>query len=99
MDFIGFDWDTGNKQKNLIKHGITCDEAEEVFFGIKFVFEDQKHSSTQETRYVVLGCTLSGKTLFIAFTLRNRRVRVISARPMSLKERKWYEEAKTKTGQ
>ncbi len=96
--FNGFDWDTGNKDKSLIKHGVSRTDAEEAFLNKAFVFPDTLYSTASEHRFVLFGENRAGKRLFIAFTIRNEKVRVISARPMSLKERDWYEKAKQKTG-
>ncbi|MBI4411063.1 MAG: BrnT family toxin [Deltaproteobacteria bacterium] len=96
ITYSGFDWDEGNKNKNLKRHTVTCEEAEEVFFGKPLIYPDTRHSSEEEKRYVCFGETGAGKTLFVAFTLRGDRVRVISARPMSQKERSWYVEEKKK---
>ena len=53
---------------------------------------DSAHSE-KEPRYYVLGHTIAGRRLFIAFTVREDKIRVISARDMSKKERKIYEQA------
>lgn len=89
-EFEGFDWDQGNIEKNWLAHEVTPQEAEQVFFNTPlFAAGDQKHSHT-EKRYFVLGQTDEGRPLFIAFTMRKRRIRVISARDMTRKERKVY---------
>jgi len=88
---IVFEWDSGNQAKSLKKHGITNQEAEETFFHYKLVAADQRHSKT-ESRFGMYGQTGGGKILFIAFTIRNRRVRIISTRPANKKEREIYEQ-------
>jgi uncharacterized DUF497 family protein len=88
----GFEWDEGNVEKNWIKHRVSKNECEEVFFNQPIlVSEDTKHSHI-EKRYYVLGQTDSNRFLFISFTIRNNRIRVISARDMNRKERKKYYE-------
>ncbi len=48
---LGFEWDDGNKSKNLKKHGITFEEAEQIFTNDSLkLFPDEKHS-TLEHRY------------------------------------------------
>jgi uncharacterized DUF497 family protein len=86
----GFEWDEGNRTKNEIKHGVTHIECEEIFFNAPLTFKDPRHSA-KEQRYVALGSTKERRLLFIAFTVRKKKVRVISARPMSRKERLHYE--------
>ena len=89
-EFEGFDWDRGNAEKNGLAHAVTPQEAEQVFFnGPLMVGNDAKHSRT-EKRYFALGQTDEDRLLFIAFTMRKRRLRVVSARDMNRKERKVY---------
>lgn len=97
IEFSGFEWDQGNVEKSLKKHSVTCEEAEEVFLGEPFVYPDEGHSAETEKRYVLFGETKQQKPLLIAFTMRDKSVRVISARPMSRKERSWYAEEKGKS--
>ena len=92
----GFEWDKANQSKSLDKHGITLLETEEAFFNFYVVFPDQRHSLA-ESRFGMYGKTNAGKVLFIAFTIRGQRTRVISVRPASKKERKTYEEQIKKT--
>jgi uncharacterized DUF497 family protein len=93
----GFDWDEGNLWKNERKHGLFFKEIEEVFFHEPLlVVEDFRHSD-KECRCFALGRTDSGKKVLVVFTVRNRRIRVISARPMSRKERRIYEKAQKDT--
>ncbi|MBI4053830.1 MAG: BrnT family toxin [Candidatus Doudnabacteria bacterium] len=88
---LTFEWDSGNRTKSLNKHGVTVQEAEEVFFRHKLLIPDQRHSGS-EPRFGMYGQTNAGKILFIAFTIRGRLVRVISARPADKKERKFYDQ-------
>lgn len=87
----GFDWDEGNREKNWIKHEVDYKEAEEIFFNKPlFINKDVKHSS-KEKRFEALGQTDKGRGLFVAFTIRNNKIRVISARDQDNKERRKYE--------
>lgn len=89
----GFEWDDGNIDKNKRKHQVEKVECEEVFFNQPLViFSDKKHSQ-EESRYYVLGKTMRDRKLFVAFAIRNNKIRVVSARDMSRKERKIYEKA------
>ena len=86
-----FEWDEGNIDKNL-KHHVTNKEAEECFFDSKKkIFKDKLHSKGEE-RLRIVGKTKEGRLLFIAFTIRNKRIRIISARDINKKEVKLYEE-------
>lgn len=83
---LEFQWDSGNRDKNLKMHGVTNEEIEEVFFSNQMqVVKDELHSEKEE-RYLLIGKTLFGRKLFIVFTLRNNKVRVISARDLNKKE-------------
>lgn len=89
---LKFEWDKHNKGKNWEKHQVDFRECEEVFLNrpTKF-FPDPKHSN-KEKRLVVYGITNQRRKLTIVFTLRNKKVRVVSARDMNRKERKIYEQ-------
>ncbi len=91
----GFEWDDGNWRKSELKHGVAAAEAEEALLAKPLVKIDPLHSD-DEQRYVALGETETGRRLFVSFTIRRNRVRVISARPMGRKEREAYEKAKKK---
>ncbi len=87
----GFDWDEANAPKIWKKHEVSPLECEQVFFNLPLVAaHDEKHSGT-EMRYFVLGQSDAGRRLFVVITVREGRLRVISARDMSRKERKVYE--------
>ena len=87
----GFEWDNGNQDKNWIKHRVSNSECEQIFFNHPLVVHvDEKHSNI-EVRYYALGNTDLGRKLFVVFTIRNKKIRIISARDMSRKERKIYE--------
>lgn len=87
-----FEWDEGNKDKNLKKHDVSVAEIEQVFFDDKKKeFIDPIHSGV-EARYRVVGETNDGRLLFVVFTRREDKIRVISARDVNRKEISLYEE-------
>ena len=87
----GFDWDAGNQRKNSDKHAVSCDEAEQIFLNAPLkVLADPAHSKT-EPRFHAFGQTDRERHLTVAFTVRDGLIRIISARPMHRKERKFYE--------
>ena len=89
-DFQGFQWDKGNSSKNLIKHDVTDGECEEIFFNAPLLFfSDEKHSDF-EVRLAAFGLTNSGRTLTVVFTVRERLIRIISARDLNRMEREFY---------
>jgi len=91
-NFVGFQWDRGNIDKNLIKHNVENWECEQIFFNRPLlVLDDPKHSIS-EKRWAAFGRTDAGRLLVVVFTRRGNLLRVISARDMNKKERKFYEE-------
>ena len=91
----GFDWDEGNATKSWLKHNISMSQCEEVFTNEPlFVEPDIKHSELEQ-RMIAFGRTDKGTKLAIAFTLRGDKIRPISARKMSRKERNEYEKKRT----
>ena len=89
----GFEWDEGNRDKNWEKYQVSNSECEEVFFNLPLLLQPDESHSQSEARYYVLGQTNAGRRLFIVFTIREKRVRVISARDMSKRERMIYEQS------
>ncbi len=88
----GFDWDDGNSRKSVRKHGVSQAEAEQVFFNEPLlVVPDMKHSA-EEPRLHALGHTDDGRLLHISSILwsAGTKIRVISARTMSRKEKTIY---------
>jgi uncharacterized DUF497 family protein len=89
-DVEGFDWTGGNAEKNWKRHGVAPAEVEQVFFNTPLLWGDDPAHSGAEVRCYALGQTDEGRALFVAFTMRGRRLRVVSARDMSRKERRAY---------
>jgi uncharacterized protein len=91
----GFDWDNGNARKNIDKHAVTQAEAEQVFFNEPLLLLDDPQHSKAELLFHALGQTDLDRLVHLTFTLRGdgALIRIISARPMSRKERQAYEDA------
>ena len=88
-DILGFDCDKGNLHKNRFKHGVEPTECEGVFYNEPVFFYDQTHS-LQEERYAAYGITNEKRRLTIVFTIRNSKIRIISARDQNKKEAAIY---------
>lgn len=88
----GFAWDKGNIEKNWERHKASFIECEEVFFNRPLVVAGDEIHSKSEGRYYALGRTNDDRLLFIVFTIRDNKIRVISARDMNRKERRVYRE-------
>lgn len=87
-----FQWDKGNIDKNK-QHSVENKEAEEVFFDEnKIVYRDKLHSKTED-RFIALGRTDENRLLYVVFTKRGKKIRIISARDINKKEVQIYEEA------
>lgn len=95
MNFDGFDWDEGNREK-CQKHGVLIEEIEQLFFGVPLVGPDPSHSAAEE-RFRAIGVTAKGRSIFVVFTLRYKGddvlIRALSARHMHKKEVEAYEKA------
>lgn len=87
---IGFDWDEANAHKNWERHRVTPEEAEDVFFHEPLVVRSDARHSKGEKRYYALGQTAAGRRLFVAFTVRRKRIRVVSVRDMNRNESEVY---------
>jgi len=88
----GFEWDEHNAKKIWRKHQVSPSECEQIFFLRPLVVADDEKHTAQENRFYALGHTDRGRKIFAVFTVRRNKIRVISARDMSEKERKAYEE-------
>lgn len=88
---IEFEWDETKAQSNVEKHGITFEEAAEVFFDPFYQGGDA--SVDDEQREFIIGYSLSIRILLVVYVERGERTRLISARPATRHERKLYEQA------
>ena len=87
-----FEWDFGNVAHLWERHQVRPFEAEEAMKDHNAIKgPDEPHSQT-EVRFSAIGKTLKARILFLVFTLRNGRVRVLHARNTKRKEAKIYEE-------
>ena len=92
-DIDGFEWDAENSRKNGLKHSVSNGESEEVFFNRPLLVAADAAHSQGEARHFALGRTNEGRLLFVAFATRGTKMRVISARDMSRRERASYAKA------
>ena len=93
---LAFEWDEANRQKNVAKHRVSNEECEEVFFDPRKKIAKDIFHSDRELRYILIGATRNERYLFIVFTVRKTKIRVVSARDLNCKEYYLYEE-KTQT--
>jgi uncharacterized protein len=87
-----FDWDENKAASNLLKHGVSFDEAKTVFDDPLYVdFYDPAHSD-DEDRYLIVGESNQRRFLIVSYTERGNLIRLISAREVTRTEREVYEE-------
>lgn len=88
----GFEWNEGNSNKNWHLHRVTDGECEDIFFNLPLIVAaDAKHSNRKK-RFYALGRTENNRWLFVAFTVRENLIRVVSARDITRREQRKYAE-------
>jgi uncharacterized protein len=89
---VTYEWDPKKAALNRRKHGVSFEEAATVFQDISaLTFEDPDHSD-EEPRELTVGLSRSGRVLFLSHCDRGKRIRIISARKATPKERQQYAE-------
>ncbi|BAY25768.1 hypothetical protein NIES2100_55760 [Calothrix sp. NIES-2100] len=88
---IEFEWDQNKEESNIEKHGVTFEEAAEVFFDPFYQIGDA--TANDEQRDLIVGYSLASRLLLVVYVERGKRTRIISARPATRTERKLYEQA------
>ena len=92
MGDLQFTWDPAKAAANLRKHGVAFEDASTVFRNpLAKVMPDPTHSG-QEQRWLILGHSAGERLLLVVFTETEERIRIISARDASARERREYEE-------
>lgn len=87
-----FEWDPNKARKNIKVHGISFDEASTVFRDtLSLTIFDPLHSD-EEDRLILIGNSCKNRLLVIVHIEREDKIRIISARKTTKKERKQYEE-------
>jgi hypothetical protein len=94
METISFEWDEKKSQTNLLKHKVTFEEAQTVFFdaNARMIF-DSTHS-VDEDRFILLGLSTAMRILVVVHCCRDnngQKIRIISARKATKNEHKQYE--------
>jgi uncharacterized protein len=88
---LTFEWDEVKNAANVLKHGISFEQASEIFLDpLSLTIQDPEHSDV-ENRFVTIGTTLVGMIVVAIHVDREGRVRMISARLATPKERRDYE--------
>jgi hypothetical protein len=88
---VEFEWDAKKAARNLRKHKVSFIEATTVFGDfLGTTAADPAHSSGEQ-RFITVGLSSLGRLLMVAHTERGERIRVISARTLTAKEKRVYE--------
>ena len=89
---LEFEWDEDKASKNLNKQGVSFEEASTVLGDpLSLTIPDPLHSE-DEDRFITLGESHRGRLLVVVSTDRGDKIRIISARVATRRERKDYEE-------
>ena len=88
-----YEWDPKKATANLLRHGVSFDEAASVFLDpLAVTFPDPDHSG-REFREITIGHSARQRVIFLSHLRRGDRTRLISARKATRRERKQYEES------
>jgi uncharacterized DUF497 family protein len=84
-----FEWDDDKATRNLLDHGVSFEAAHDVFYdAFAIEWTDDGHGDTEE-RFLTIGM-VENRLLFVSYTLRSVRIRIISAREAEPYERRRY---------
>jgi uncharacterized DUF497 family protein len=90
---LEFEWDANKAATNIADHGVSFDEAVTAFEDpLSLTIEDPDHSEHEE-RLILLGRSRNNRLLVVVHTERENRIRLISARSATPRERRDYEQS------
>lgn len=84
-----FEWNEEKNRANLIKHGISFDDASQIFYGLTVV---KRSNRSDEERWIAIG-EVNDRIVTVIFTYRNNSIRIISARNPRPDEKRAYRAA------
>jgi uncharacterized DUF497 family protein len=93
MSAITFEWDPAKAAANLKKHGVAFDEAATAFQDPLAKLHSDPDHSQHEHREILIGHSAKGRLLLVAFMERRSKIRILSARKVTGRERRAYEES------
>lgn len=85
-----FEWDDAKAESNLAKHGVAFEEA---VLAMKDPLSLDFDDLVQPDNLITLAASPDGRILYVVSTVRDERIRIISAREATSNERRRYEEA------
>jgi len=90
-----FEWDENKNKLNQTKHGVSFEEAKQVFDDALHISKLDYRFSYFEERWITIGATQNRHILVVAnlffSDVGEEIIRIISARPANTKEKKYYE--------
>lgn len=94
MEDIKFTWDENKNEINKKKHGLSFEEAKEVFGDENAILFDDPDHSLDEDRFLIIGSVKSSKICIVSHCYRDNDnvIRLISARAATKNEKRVYEE-------
>ena len=93
---MNFEWDPSKARQNLRKHQVSFEEAATVFGDpLAITYPDPDHS-TSEQRFITIGLSSASRALIVAHADRGEKIRIITARRTTQRERRHYEEYEEK---
>jgi uncharacterized DUF497 family protein len=91
---LAFEWDRRKAARNSREHRVTFEEATSVLGDpLSVTIPDPDHSRG-ESRFVDIGASHRGRLLVVAYSERNERIRIISARSATRREMREYEQGR-----
>lgn len=86
-----FEWDSNKAESNIIKHKVSFEEASTIFADNYSITIDDPIHSLSEKRFITIGLSANHRVLVVIHTKRAKKIRIISARKASTKEKQQYE--------
>ena len=88
VTFGDFEWDAEKAADNAAKHGVTFEEATTVFLDLEYLLI---RDATEAERFVAMGMSRQARILFVVHCERGEKIRIVSARRATRRERETYE--------
>ena len=85
------EWDPRKAMANRLRHGVRFSDAEAVLFDPVALTRDDP-DAIGEARFVTVGVDVAGRVLVLVYTYREDRIRIVSVRKATRKEKAQYEE-------
>ena len=86
-----FEWDEDKAKTNISKHNVDFKEASTVFNDMFAHYSYDPDHSIIEDRFILIGYSTKNRLLFVSYTERNEKIRIISSRLATFKERFYFE--------